>query len=98
MTRSKLIHSRHATECLASIADAGLIADEHLDTTEAQQNAMERMIGVLQTAEARTLAQLAEQPELLAALVRAELAARGCGKDGSWVGFDKAKQIWKAGR
>ena len=27
-------------------------------------------------------------------LVRIELASRGMGKDGKWVGFPKARQLW----
>ena len=50
-------------------------------------------IGFIQTAETKVLAAIARGEIDLNRIAREELAARGLGIHGEWVGFQKARQI-----
>lgn len=56
--------------------------------------AAEHLAGVLQIADTKAILAAALGEVSLLALAQREMASRGLGKNGLWVGFERAKKEW----
>jgi hypothetical protein len=54
-------------------------------------------VGFIQIAPAKVLAAVARGEIDLNRIAREEMASRGLGRNGEWVGFEKARQIHRVG-
>lgn len=59
-----------------------------------RKDAMKRLAEVLQIADMDSLIVAAGDPEETMRTIRHEIANRGAGKRGEWVGFPKAEELW----